>query len=227
MKLRADELTWIEERMKTYQIKYRNVHNEILDHVVSAIEEKRQTGDSRDIESLFLQVVDGQLGGTDGVKNLVVEHENIYKESLKELWMQSLKHYLTWPMLSFTVVALLLSLKLPNVGLVRSSVFIMSILMACSPTVYAYFLLRDRVMITTDGKLSFFRMHLIKKASIPAAVFFNLLYCLSPAIIANTPTIILMAVMMLFVLLNLASIHFCRQFTAVNPKPNKIQHDTK
>ncbi|UOE48164.1 hypothetical protein MTO98_27505 [Mucilaginibacter sp. SMC90] len=212
MKLRADESKWIEERMKVYEIKYRNVYNEILDHVMSAIEERRRAGDSRDIESLFQQVVDMHLGGTDGIKKLVVEHENIYKEGLKKLWVQSLNHYLTWPMLGFAIVVLLLSLKLPDVGLVKSFVFVMYILMACSPTVYAYFLFRDRVMTTVDGKLSFFRMHLIKKASISAAIFFNVIYLVSPGIIANTPIIILVIVMMLFTLLNLASIHFCRQF---------------
>jgi len=217
MSLPVDELKWIELRLEAYQIRYRSVYYEILDHIISAIEEKRQTGDNRNIESLFQQVVDGHLGGTEGIKKLVAEHEEIYKEGIKKLWMQSLKHYLTWQMLAFTIVVLLLSLKLPDVELVRSSVFVMCILLACSPTVYSYFSLRDRVMTTMDGKLSFFRVHLIKKASISAAIIFNVIYLLSPAVIANTPTIILMALMMLFVLLNLASIHFCRQFTASNP----------
>lgn len=217
MKLRADELNWIEERMKTYQIKYRNVYNEILYHVVTAIEEKRQSGDSHNIENLFQQVVNKHFGGSEGIKNLEFKHEENYKEGIKKLWIQSLKHYLNWPMLIFTVMVLLLGGKIPNTEVIKSAIIILCILMACSPPVFAYFLLRNRVMITTDGKRSFLKIHLIRRASLPAAIFFNLAYCWSPVVMANMSIIIFLVIMILFVWLNLAALHFCRQFTTLNP----------
>lgn len=68
MTLPAAEKKWLEERLKTYQIKYREIYYEILDHVILSVEQKRAAGDSTDISILFQQVVDGQFGVTRALK---------------------------------------------------------------------------------------------------------------------------------------------------------------
>ncbi len=53
MILSADELKWIDDRMMIYEIKYREIYNEIADHIITAIEEKRKAGDMGEIKYLF------------------------------------------------------------------------------------------------------------------------------------------------------------------------------
>jgi hypothetical protein len=119
MTLSAEELKGIDERLKTYQIKYSEIYHEILDHIIPAIEKKRGVGDNGDRETLFQQVVDGHFGGYQCIRDLVVKHEAIYRKSIKKIWGRSLRHDLNWPMLGFTILSLLLSLKLPKVEPVK------------------------------------------------------------------------------------------------------------
>jgi hypothetical protein len=220
MTLLAEELKWIDERMTTYQIKHGAIYYEILDHIISAIEQKREGGDNRNIEILFQQVIDGHFGGKEGIEKLVIKQEYLYKQSIQKLWVQSFKHYLTWPMLGFTMVVLFLSLKLPNVKQVRELLMIGCILLTCWPVLYAFFSLKGRVLKAIEGKQSFLRIHLIKMAAAPSSLL-GVLTLGSPFSIIRyldyLSPIILMAGMMLFLLMNLTAIHFCRQFTEINP----------
>ncbi|MDB5008404.1 MAG: hypothetical protein JWP45_2797 [Mucilaginibacter sp.] len=218
MTLPAAEKKWLEERLKTYQIKYREIYYEILDHVILSVEQKRAAGDSTDISILFQQVVDGHFGGSQGIKELVVKYEYLYKQSIKKLWMQSLRHYVTWQMLVFTIAALLLSLTLPNVEPVKLWLVIGCTLMACSPIVYAYFSLQGRVVKSIKGKQSFLKKHIMAMASAPASFFITFIFFFLPwRLYESLPPVVFMAVIMAFVFFNLASIHFCRQFTTLDP----------
>jgi hypothetical protein len=217
MTLSAGELKRIDERLKTYQIKYSEIYHEILDHIISAIEKKRGEGDNSDVETLFQQVVDGHFGGYDGIRDMVVKHEAIYRKSIKKIWGQSLKHYLSWPMLGFTLVVLLLSLQLPNVEPVKLWLVIGCILLAFSPVVYASFSLPARVLKTIKGTQPFLKIHLIGVAGAPASFFSLLLLYLLWSFMDYLPPILFMAIMMRFALFNLAAMHFCRQFTVLNP----------
>lgn len=217
MKLRADELTWIDERMKTYQIKYRSVHNEILDHVITAIEEKREAGDSSNIDLLFQQVIETHFGGSRGIEKLVVKQGEIYRQSINKLWMQSLKHHFTLPMLVFTMAILLLSLKLPDNNLLKLWILIICTALACSPLLYAHFFLKGRVVQTVKGDQRFLRIHLVIKTGTPAIFLFLPFKYLPHQLIYQLPPVIFMAAMIVFILLNLTAINFCKQFTTLNP----------
>ena len=217
MTLSAEELKWIDERMKTYQIKHGEIYHEILDHIISAIEQKRGAGNKSNIETLFQQVVDGHFGGKKGMEDLVVKQEDIYKQSIQKRWIQSFRHYLTWPMLGFTMMALFLSLKLPDVRQVKELLLIGCMLLAGSPGVYAYFSLRGRVLKSIEGKQQFLRVHLIAMICTPSGLF-GILTLNSPwSFIDYLSPIVFVAVIILFALVNLATIHFCRQFKVINP----------
>jgi hypothetical protein len=217
MKLSAEELKWIDERMKTYQIKHGEIYHEILDHIISAMEQKREVGDNRNMETLFQQVVDGHFGGDEGVQDLAIKQDDIYKQSILKRWLQSFKHYLTWPMLGFTMAVLFLSLKLPDVMQVKLFLLIVCMLLCCSPGMYAYFSLKGRVLKSVEGKQSFLKAHLIAIVCTPSGLF-GVLTLNSPwSFIDYLSPKIFVATMMLFALVNLATIHFCRQFTALNP----------
>jgi hypothetical protein len=217
MKLSAEELKWIDERVKTYQIKHGEIYHEILDHIISAMEQKREVGDNRNMETLFQQVVDGHFGGDEGVQDLAIKQEDIYKQSIQKRWLQSFGHYLTWPMLGFTIMVMFLSLKLPDVKQVKELLLIGCMLLTWSPGVYMYFSLRGKVLKSIEGKQSFLKAHLIAMASTPSGLFWILTLYSPWSFIDYLSPIIFMTVMILFVLVNLAAIRFCRQFAVLNP----------
>jgi hypothetical protein len=217
MTLSAEELKWIDERMKTYKIKPGEIYHEILDHIILAIEQKRGAGDNSNIETLFQQVIDGDFGGHEGIEDLVVKQEDIYKQSMQKRWIQSFRHYLTWPMLGFTMMALFLSLKLPDVRQVKELLLIGCMLLAGSPGVYAYFSLRGRVLKSIEGKQSFLRVHLIAIACTPSGLFGVITFNSPWSFIDYLSPIVFVAVIIVFVLVNLATVHFCRQFTTLKP----------
>ncbi|GAA3966398.1 hypothetical protein [Mucilaginibacter dorajii] len=217
MILTQQELSWIDERMKTYQIKYGEIYNEILDHIISAIESEREAGDRNSIEFLFQQVVDGQFGGYEGIANLAAKQEYLYTQQIQDLWWQSLRYHITWPMLGFTVIALLLSLELPNVESVKWLLMAGCLLLTGSSVIYAYFSLKGRVVKSVDSSQSFLRRHLIKKIS-TSFWLLNWLLCFLPGYAINylSPTIFV-AVTMLYIFLNLSAIRFCQHFKALIP----------
>jgi hypothetical protein len=221
MALSAEELKWVDERMKTYQLKHGEIYHEILDHIISAMEQKREAGDKNAIEILFQQVVDGHFGGNEGIQDLVVKQEGIYKQSIQRRWIQSFKHYLTWPTLVFTLMALFLSLKLPDVRQIKLLLLIVYVLLAWLPGLYAYFSLRGRVLKSIEGNQSFLKSHLITMVCTPTGFIsmltlgFPLYYAWS--FIDYLSPIVFVVVIILFILVNLATVHFCRQFTTLKP----------
>jgi hypothetical protein len=221
MKLSAEELKWIDERMKTYRLKRGDIYNEMLDHIISAIEQKREVGNNNDIETLFQQVVDRHFGGDEGILDLAVKQEGIYQQSIQKRWMQSFKHYLTWPMLGFIIIALFLSFKLPDIRQVKVLLLITYVLLTWSPGLYAYFSLQGKVLKSIEGNQSFLKAHLIRMICTPTG-FISMLTFSYPfyfpwSFIDYLSPIVFVAVIILFVLVNLATVHFCRQFAAIKP----------
>lgn len=213
----AEELTWIKERLKTYGIKYGEIYNEILDHIISAIEKKRANGDNSNLEMLFQQVVDGQFGGYEGIANLAINKEAAYNQNIQKLWWQSLRYCLTWPNLGFTITILLLSLSLPNIESVKWLLLIGCMLLTVSSVIYAYFSLKGRVLKSVKGDQPFLRLHLIKKVSTSFGLLNWLFFFLPGYAIDYLHPIIFMVIMLFYILLSLAAIRFCQQFKTLKP----------
>lgn len=224
MILNQDELKWIHNRMDLYEIKYREIYDEIADHIITAIEEKRKAGDTDEIKYLFKEVVDTHFGGYNGIEKLVKEQETTYKQRVQTLWGQSVRHYFTWPMMLFAVVALLLSLQLPNVKVVHISMMLMCILLALSPLAYAYTVMPDALR-KLKGKKSILKDHFVTKAATPS-MFMNMVIYLPQTfalwsqksdnwrLFNHLIPPISILIVMAFVVLNLATIRFCREFLA-------------
>lgn len=224
MILSPEELKWIDDRMMIYEIKYQEIYNEIVDHIITAIEEKRKAGDTSEIKYLFQEVVDKHFGGYNGVEKLVASQENTFKESVQSLWTKCVKHYLTWPMLVFTVIAVLLSLQLPNVKIVRGIMMLMCTLLAFSPLMYAYTVMPNELR-KLKGKKSLLKDHFITKAGTPA-MFLNFVFYLPQLftlwsdkesdwhIFNHLMPPLAILIVMIFVVFNLATIRFCREFLA-------------
>ncbi len=216
MSLTPDELTWINGRMKTYQLKYGDIYNEILDHIISAIEKERGAGNGNNIECLFQHVVDGQFGGYDGIVKLAVKQEHLYTRQIQNLWWQSLRYYITWPMIGFTTVVLLISFRLPDFQLIKWLLLAGCLLLTGSSVIYACFYLKGRLLQSDENRQPFLRRHLIKKVS-TSFWLLNWLLCFLPAYAINyLPPIIFTAVLMMYIFLNLAAIRFCRHFKTLS-----------
>lgn len=221
MMLTADELKWIDTRMEIYDIKYQEIYDEILDHVITAIEEKRKAGDRQDIKWLFQEVVDKHFEGYFGVEKLVTEQENVYKRGIKKIWLQTFRHFLNWPMLAFIVIALLLSFKLPNVKMVQISLMIGCLLLAFSPVLSTYFLLAGKFK-TVKGKKSILKTQIVTRAAMPASLLNAIIYLPQLfvlwngkadnwSIFKNMPPPVSMTLVLFFMVLNLTVMRFCRE----------------
>ncbi len=226
MILTPDELTWIDERMKIYDIKYQEIYDEILDHIITAMEEKRKAGDQQDIKWLFQDVVDTHFNGYAGIESLAAGQERIYLKGVRKLWSQSFKYNLNWPILAITVVALLLSFYLPNIKVIRLVLMIACLLFAVSPMVYTQFALAGKFK-TMKGKRSLLKSHLVTRSALPASllnaiVYLPQIFFLSDdetdnwTILKHVSPPIIVAVLMLFLILNLTVMRFCREFIATN-----------
>ncbi|MDN3583778.1 hypothetical protein [Mucilaginibacter flavus] len=226
MMLTKDELSWIDERMKIYDIKYQEIYNEILDHIITAIEEKRKAGDQQDIKWLFQQVVDDHFGGFFGLENLATGQKDIYLQSVRRLWNASFRYYLNWQMLVFTLVAILISFKLPDVKMVRVTLMSGCLLLAFSPLLYTYFSLSGKIK-TIKGKQSLIKGHMVTRAYVPGALLNLLIYAPQFVLLftnkddnwsffKHVPTTVVTAILMVFVLLNLTAIRFCKEMMVAN-----------
>ncbi|WP_184542633.1 hypothetical protein [Mucilaginibacter sp. FT3.2] len=227
MILTTDELKWIDEQMKIYDIKYQEIYNEILDHIITAIEEKRKGGDEQGINGLFQQVVDEHFGGFFGVEKLAARQKDIYLQGVRRLWSKCFRYYINWQMLVFTLAAILISFKLPDVKAVRAALLVACILLAFSPLLHTHFSLSGKIK-TIKGKQSLIKGHMISQAVLPGALFNLLMYAPQFVVLLLTdgddnwnlfkqvPPTVITTILMGFVLLNLTAIRFCKQMMVVN-----------
>ncbi len=53
MKLTYWEMDYIHRRMKTYDIKFQEIYNELFDHIITAIEERRESVDTSSLDQMY------------------------------------------------------------------------------------------------------------------------------------------------------------------------------
>lgn len=220
MILSPQELQWVTERMKIYDIKYQESYYEILDHILTAIEIKRDNGDTRDISVVFQDVVDTDFGGYSGIEELAVRQENIFNKYIGGAFKSIFKGYLNWGLFAFTIVASGLAYTLPDNKTMHSVFFITIFLLAFSPLMYAFVLIarkRERV----KGKKSLLKGRLISQTYLPGMLLNSIIYL--PVLfeggddtngfklMQHWPLPALMVILIFFAVLNLSSIALCNQ----------------
>ncbi len=92
-KLHRYEYNWIAKRLEAYRIKYAEVYNEVYDHVVSAVENKRQQGDKRDIFMLFQETIRQDFGGKDGLARMADDRADLLRGLLRKALKTELHMY--------------------------------------------------------------------------------------------------------------------------------------
>ena len=221
MILSTDELQWVTNRMRVYDIKYQEIYNELFDHVITAIEVKRAAGDSREILNVFQDVIDKHFGGYAGIEELAAGQEKAYSTRIRKTFRTIFGSYFNWKLLAFTVITLGLTFKLPNVKLVHNILLVLILLFAVSPMVYTYITITKKVKVA-KGKRSLLKGQLVTQAYLPL-IFLNGALYLPTIFFVNDdtstgvklfeqlPLPVLMLVMIFYMLLNLSAINLCNQ----------------
>ena len=96
MKLTTEELAWIKERLKWYDIKFQEIYNEIADHIITGIEVARAEGDERDIANVFQTVVDTHFGGYQGIDAVVATHKKAFQDRMKKTMRVNFRYFINW-----------------------------------------------------------------------------------------------------------------------------------
>src|SRR5580698_9586695 len=94
MTLNNNDIAYISQRLAAYPIIiYHEIYDEMLDHVISAIEVRRGNGDERDIELLYNEVIETQFGGMKGITKLVLQNVSAYNKYTRRIfWLQFRKY---------------------------------------------------------------------------------------------------------------------------------------
>ncbi|SDT46101.1 hypothetical protein SAMN05216490_3567 [Mucilaginibacter mallensis] len=174
MKLDYWDLDCIHTRMKSYDIKYQEIYNELFDHIVTAIEEKRAVDNSSSIERLYTEVVDTQFGGYSGIERVAKSHEDGYKKKVMKLVWGNFRHYLNYQSLIFTAVLIGISFTLPPTKLTAFIIAMMMIVVAIHSSAYAYIKLRR--IKPSKGKTSLVYSHTIAQANLPMMFLYTLVW---------------------------------------------------
>jgi hypothetical protein len=169
MILTTDELQWVKERMKIYDIKYQEIYDEILDHIITAIEERRTAGNNKDILVVFQNVVDEHFNGYIGIESLAVNEEKLYRKNIRSLFYQRLKKFFNWQTFIVTLILLAASYMMPNIKQIHLVFMVAMILLAFAPVVYAQKALAGKVK-TIKGKRSLLKTHIVSQAAVPIMI---------------------------------------------------------
>lgn len=166
MILSAEEVNWVTDRMKIYDIKYQEIYDEVLDHILTAIEDRRTAGNVKEISVLFQNVVDEQFGGYAGIEALAQTQEKIHQRNIRTLFLDQLKTQFNWQTLLIATVLMAVALKIPPTRPVHNFFVLTIFFLVVSPIIYAYSLLAGKIK-TIKGKSSLFKGHLLTQMALP------------------------------------------------------------
>lgn len=229
MKLSTQEIEWVKERMNIYVIKYQEIYDEILDHILTAIEERRSAGDDRDIGSLFQNVVDEHFSGYMGIEVLADDEEKLYQKKIKAIFYSNLKQQFNWKTLLIAVVLIVIAFQLPNVRWVNK-IFVGAIfLMSITPILFVFLTLYGKIE-TIKGKYSLIKKYLMEQMRIPIMLLNSAIYL--PMIVTSfseegddfkyikhLPPVVMMAILVFFMIVNLSYIQSSRKLIAQKFSP--------
>ncbi|QKJ31445.1 hypothetical protein HQ865_17285 [Mucilaginibacter mali] len=172
MILRTEEITWVSDKLNTYDIKYQEVYDELKDHLLTAVENMRAAGDDRHIEILFNEVVKKQFPGYWPFEDIVKQYQTAYRNRIRKTMWANCRHYFNWQTVPLMLLLMVVSFYLPNVKAVKGCMMVLLLLVSIVPVVYVY--IKGRHIRTDKGKHSLTKGYMITVSNLMLAVF-NLL----------------------------------------------------
>ena len=223
MILLPEEIAWVKERMKIYDIKYQEIYDELLDHILTAIEERRLAGNNKDIQVLFQHVVDEHFGGYSGIEALALNEEKLLRKGMRDAFFKKLKHHFNWAALVISLVLVVVAFKIPNVKLIHRVFAVAVFLLAGSPVIYAYILISGKIK-TIRGKQSLLKTHLLSQVAAPLMLMQLFIYLPNLidevndrkefATLNSLSPPVMMGLLMLLAVINFSYIQTCREIVA-------------
>ncbi|MGY3213259.1 hypothetical protein [Mucilaginibacter sp. HD30] len=230
MILSDGDLNWVKDRMAIYDIKYQEIYDELLDHILTAIEGKRKAGDVKEISVLFQNVVDEQFGGYAGIEDLAQTQEKMHQKSIRQIFFNSLKSRFNWQTLLITIVLLAVSVKIPHSRPVHIFFGLTVFFLVVSPVLYAYSLLAGKIK-TIKGKRSLFKGHLLTQMAVPLMLLNSFIYIPNLfdeasgrkefSSVKSLSPMAMMGIIIFLVIVNLSYIQTCRQI--IEKKLNSLR----
>jgi hypothetical protein len=219
MKLTYWEMDYIHNRMKTYDIKFQEIYNELFDHIVTAIEERRAAGDSGSLEQMYADIVKIQFGGYSGIEKIAKSHEAGYRAKVRKMILANFRYYINLRSLVFIIALMCIGFSLPHTNLIIGIFFIAIFAAAAYSSLYAY--IKLRAIKPKGGKLSLVYSHTIAQANFPLIFLNSLLWVPQlPNIfsdhykfkLTNVYYPVVLALMLAFMIIySLSCIRLCRQ----------------
>ncbi|SFC82011.1 hypothetical protein SAMN05421747_1317 [Parapedobacter composti] len=131
------EKRWIAKRLKTYRIKYAEIYNEVYDHLVSACEYKRKSGDNRPILPLFEEIMKQDIGDQRGISDMTAERKQLLKTQLQTGLKATFNSYFnSGKSAVMAVVALAIYLFAKNAGLDPAWLMLAIMCLSLAPLFY-------------------------------------------------------------------------------------------
>ena len=219
MPLTTDELNWVSQHMDIYKIPYQEVHDEVLDHILSAIEQAREAGNDLAIERLFQNVVDEHFNGYIGIDEIVQVQEKAYRKKINRIFWRNYRSILDWKAITFILIAMVIAHFLPIKTMATKLLLVVIFIAEFVPIIYAY--VKTRIIKVSKGKKSLLRRHLLANGYIPFAIlnlYLNIPNCIDDIndnrdlhfwILAHPEVAAL--VMALTIIYSISSVYLCRQ----------------
>jgi hypothetical protein len=212
MMLTSEELKWVSDRMQSYTIRYQEIYNELLDHVITAIEEKRKAGDSRAIDIVFEEVVSTNFGGCEGMETIARSYETEYRAKVSNLLKVSDWYYINMRSAFYAMAILLISYIFRDSDITRYVLFVSLLFAASYPPIYMFMKLRD--IRPSKGKKSLIYLHIRKTVVVPYILVNAQLYLSvwnNKHGLFNLTPLILVPILALLVVYGLGRMRLCNQ----------------
>jgi hypothetical protein len=173
MKLTLEELTWVDQKLAGYEIKYQEIYDEIKDHILTSMETLRANHDERDVEVLFNEVVKKQFPGYWPFENIVREYVKAYRQKIWKTMWANFTHFFNLQTIPAMVLLLVGSYYLPHGKPATVSMMILLLILSIVPAAYVY--IKGRAIKTDKGKYSLVKSYVTHSCNL-LIVLFNLLF---------------------------------------------------
>lgn len=173
MKLTAQECAWIDGEMQWFEIRYQEIYDELLDHVITAVEQIRTNGDTRSVETIYNEVIAQQFGGRSGVEAIAKTHEKAYRAKIYNMVFSDYKRGIIFRILTVTILSTALDMILPESPIVTIALYVAMMVALLSMGIYL--LIKMQKIKKVNGRESIRKTNVIMQTFWPFA-FFNLLF---------------------------------------------------
>ncbi|RYY36748.1 MAG: hypothetical protein EOP46_05280 [Sphingobacteriaceae bacterium] len=200
--------------MKIYDIKYQEIYNELLDHVITGIEERRVAGDGREISIVFQNVIDDHFNGYTGIEEVARLHEKAYRQKVNRMLRDNLKYYINWQSFTYVLAALIIGMLLPDIKIVVKILTAVVFVMAFVPMLYSY--IEMRKVKGGKGKYSLIHAYVTSQAALPitilnCVIFLPKLFQDEYNLLLLVPPVFLVMLIALLYIYMLSCIRLCKQ----------------